>query len=44
MDYAIPIGWLRQVFANMRAVHARDSREWIRRMEAPAERDPGRRS
>jgi hypothetical protein len=44
MDYAIRIGWFRQLLALMRAAHARDSREWIRRMEAPAGRDPGRRS
>jgi hypothetical protein len=44
MDYTIRIGWLRRLFAIMRAVHAHDSREWIRRMEAPPARDPGRRS
>ena len=44
MDYAIRIGWLRRLFAIMRAAHAHDSREWIRRMEAPPGRDPSRRS
>ena len=44
MDYAIRIGWLRRMFAIMRAVHAHDSRRWIRHMEAAPGRDPGRRS
>ncbi len=44
MDYAIRIGWLRHLMEALRAAHARDSLKWIRRMEAPAGRDPGRRS
>ena len=44
MDYAIRLGWFRHVLALMRAAHARESREWIRRMEALPAPDPGRRS
>jgi hypothetical protein len=44
MDNTDSVRWVRRLFANMRATHARDSREWGRRMEAPPKPNPGRRS
>ncbi len=44
MDNTDSVRWVRRLFANMRATHARDSRGWSRRMEAPPKPDPGRRS
>ncbi len=42
MDRALPISWLRYRYSRVRAAHARNTREWIRRIEVPGQ-DPSRR-
>jgi hypothetical protein len=41
MPHLTSSGRLRTLLREIRAAHARSSQEWIRRMEAPADRGPG---
>ena len=43
MTHEIPASRLRTLVRNMRALHRRNSQEWVRRMEGPATPAPGRR-
>jgi hypothetical protein len=40
MDNTDSVRWVRRLFAAMQANHARDSREWTRRIEAPPKPNP----
>jgi hypothetical protein len=42
MPKPAPVNPLRRLLRGMRSAHARNSQEWIRRVEVPADRDSHR--